>query len=111
MSDEQSSKRTATEAMRLKPAAQRPRPGVDPAVAAERAAAFTAGRADAFDAIERTLDELVDELVDALSRLHAPLELSASTICRECLTLHPCRTMRLVHPGTEGAPPREDSTQ
>jgi hypothetical protein len=98
VSDEQQpAKRTATDAMRLRPAV---RPGADPEVARER-------QAGAIDALEAQLAELVE----ALERLHSPLELDAGSLCRECLAPHPCRTVRLVHPDTEGATPREDSTQ
>jgi len=94
VSDEQQpspAKRTATDAMRLRPAA---RPGADPEVARTR-------QAGAIDALETQLAELVE----ALERLHAPLELDSGSLCRECLTPHPCRTVRLVHPGAEGATP------
>lgn len=92
-------KRTATEAMRLRPAT-RPRPGADPEVARHRAAG-------SIDALEQQLAELVA----ALEQLHAPLALTAGELCRECLLPHPCRTLRLVHPGAEGATPREEESQ
>ena len=90
---------SATDAMRLRPAA-RPRLGAEPEVARAR-------HAGAIDALEQQLAELVE----ALEVLHRPLELDSGSHCRECLLPHPCRTLRLVHPGAGGATPREDPTQ
>lgn len=90
-------KRTPTEAMRLRPAT---RPGVPPEVARERSIG-------AFDAIEAQLAELVE----ALERLHSPFELAAGPLCSECLLPHPCRTLRLAHPGAGTDTPREDPPQ
>lgn len=94
MSDPKPTPGPATEAMRLRPRATTP---------AARALA---------DAIDRQgrLEVQLGELVDGLTRLHRPLELDAGTLCRECLTPHPCRTLRLAHPGTGTDTPREEES-
>lgn len=51
----------------------------------------------------------LEQLADAITRLHRPLEIGHATLCRECLLPHPCRTVRLVHPGTDTHTPREES--
>lgn len=92
MSDEPR-KRTATEAMRL-------RPGAPADVARERAAG-------AVDALEARLAE-VSARLDAVLELH---DSSLVRLCLECLLPHPCRTRQLA----EGAPPTptppEDASQ
>jgi hypothetical protein len=82
----------------------------DPAPARPQPKTPVRGIADALDRagqLERRLTELVDELLE----LHRPYELATPATCRECLTLHPCRTRRLALHDPATPAPREDPPQ
>lgn len=131
--------RTATGAMRLRPAAQpRRREALEPAtevptglevVIAEtgehlvsdgerwRPTDQTRPGVPADVAGERAagaidaLETQLAELRDGLEALHSVLEIGPNRLCRECLLPHPCRTVRLARTSPDDPAPREVPTQ
>jgi hypothetical protein len=97
MSDDPA-KRTATEAMRLKPAMQRREP-----TPAERLPSHLGPEGATAEILRR-------RIVDA-RELHKSSEYGDPPHCLECLMPHPCRTYTILADPPRTETTREDSTQ